>query len=60
LVISALFTITAPTCYGNIAWNMQPNTKTIHAIKVFNRSPVVFKVAIAIQATMTKSINDQG
>jgi hypothetical protein len=57
LIVSPLFTITAPTCYRYISGNMQTHTKAVHTIKVLNCCSVMFKVPIAIKATMAKSIH---
>jgi hypothetical protein len=60
LIIPALFTVTPPTRDCDIARHMQPNAKSVHAIKMFNRSSVMFKITIAIQASMAKGTKHRG
>ena len=58
LIVPPLLVITTTTCHGYISWNMEPNPKAIHAIKMLNRRAIVFQCLAAINTKVTKPTDD--
>ncbi len=58
LVITALFIVTTLARNSDIAWDMQPDSKTVHAIQMLYSSPVMLQILAVIQAAVTEFFYD--
>jgi hypothetical protein len=54
LVIATFFAITAFTRNDHIAWDMQSQSKPVHAFKMFNRGSILLQRQATIAATASE------